>query len=534
MLKKYFSYPKTSDVFLIIIASAVIAIFYNLKTFDSEIVAAFTHQSGIEIVQAICSVIIGFIGLVLIFLLASLNQILLRIILTITFLISAIALYILNKFGTILDGAMIANALESAGHADEVIDYWLFVYLFFCAVVPISLIWYLQLVSSSKKSKAFLFLGLTAALLLMQVAFREEKLVKLSFARYAPSSYAIAIYEYFDRFYSQINQAKTRHSLTETYKFHRQNLPRDFNVVLIIGESLRADHLGINGYKRDTTPLISKNPNLLNYVVKTDFTTTTRSVTSMLSHLNRNQFIDIPQEKSAVALFKELGFKTYWFSSQSSKEFHNGMLNIMASEADEYFFRDRLQSNLHSAKIYDEALIPHLKTVVEKGGNNFVVLHSFGSHIRVHERYPQNFATFTPECKSLPNSCEKEEVDNSYDNSVLYTDYFINSVIESLRNTKTLLIFVADHGSFLGEDGVYANGGKADENSDAVRKVPMLFYMTDDLMRDHFFRQKFRNAAKKVGRQGLSHDNLFDSLFECAGIDSDLFDRNQSLCQNWK
>ncbi len=130
MLKKYFSYPKTSDVFLIIIASAVIAIFYNLKTFDSEIVAAFTHQSGIEIVQAICSVIIGFIGLVLIFLLASLNQILLRIILTITFLISAIALYILNKFGTILDGAMIANALESAGHADEVIDYWLFVYLF--------------------------------------------------------------------------------------------------------------------------------------------------------------------------------------------------------------------------------------------------------------------------------------------------------------------------------------------------------------------------------------------------------------------
>jgi glucan phosphoethanolaminetransferase (alkaline phosphatase superfamily) len=119
---------------------------------------------------------------------------------------------------------------------------------------------------------------------------------------------------------------------------------------------------------------------------------------------------------------------------------------------------------------------------------------------------------------------------NSYDNSVLYTDYFVSRVIESLKGTNSILFFAADHGVFLGEDGMQANGNSDDE-SDAVKKVPLFFYMTDSLKKDKFFRQKFSIAAKKTSLQNLSHDNLFDSLLDCSGVSSDLFKRKLSICQ---
>ena len=51
-------------------------------------------------------------------------------------------------------------------------------------------------------------------------------------------------------------------------------------------------------------------------------------------------------------------------------------------------------------------------------------------------------------------------------------------------------------------------------------------------MRDKFFHKKFTAATKKTKSTNLSHDNLFDSLLDCSGVKSDLFDRDLSICKN--
>ncbi|NBV07324.1 MAG: lipid A phosphoethanolamine transferase, partial [Proteobacteria bacterium] len=458
------------------------------------------------------------------------NKILLKFFLILGFFLSTIFVYVFNKFGIILDAAMITNALESIGHTDEVIDYSIVIYFFFLTLVPAFLVFRVEIFSKNVRQKIITFFVFVTFLTVLQISFTAEKIIRSASLAYSPINYSVAIYEYFARFRSQLKQGENRKSLSEIYKFQRQKNIKDLNIILIIGESLRADHLFLNGYQRETNPNLEKISDLLNFTISASFNTTTRSVTSMLSHRTKSDFIDIPPEKSVVSTFKELGFHTYWYSAQSSKEFRNGMLSIMASEADDYFFRDRLQAKIHSSKIYDEALIPELQEVLKKGGNNFVVLHSFGNHIRYHERYPENFKKFLPECRSLPSSCAHDDLVNSYDNSVLYTDYFVSQVVESLKDTNSLLFFVADHGVFLGEDGMQANGNSEDE-SDAVKKVPMFFYMTNSLKKDKFFRQKFSNATKKTSLHNLSHNNLFDSLLDCSGIESDLFERNLSICK---
>ncbi len=531
MLKRNIFSFKISDLILIVISSVFLGIFYNFKTIQSEFTLYLSDSSLLKFLIFSSEILAVIVVMIIFFLTLTFNKILLKSFLILAFFISTGYLYVLNKFGTILDGAMIANALDSAGHADEVIDYSLGVYFFCFAFLPSFLIFFAKISATAFRKKIIVSALSIVFLAALQIAFASEKMLKVSFAQYSPTNYCSAIYEYFDRFHGQLQQAESRHSLSEIYKFSQEKNPKNFNVIFIIGESLRADHLGLNNYERNTTPHLSQIPDLLNYTISASFNTTTRSVTSMMSHRTLKDFVDMPPEKSLVSVFHELGFKTYWYSAQSSKEFSNGMLNIMASEADDYFFRDRLQSSLRSNKIYDEALIPYMQNAIKEGGNNFIVLHSFGNHVRFYERHPENFTVFTPECKLLPASCPLKDVTNSYDNSVLYTDYFVSQVIESLKGTNSILFFASDHGVFLGENGVYANGGKKTSDSDAVKKVPMFFYMTDQLKRDQFYRKKFAAASQKTKSESLSHDNLFDSLLDCSGIKSELFERDLSICR---
>src|SRR6202008_4924655 len=98
------------------------------------------------------------------------------------------------------------------------------------------------------------------------------------------------------------------------------------------------------------------------------------------------------------------------------------------------------------------------------------------------DRYPPGFAKFLPEChdredRSLENAqrllgtghenfaairkariqklktCGDAALVNEYDNSILYTDYFLHEVIERLTARHALMLYVSDHGESLGDEG---------------------------------------------------------------------------------
>lgn len=108
-----------------------------------------------------------------------------------------------------------------------------------------------------------------------------------------------------------------------------------------------------------------------------------------------------------------------------------------------------------------------------------VVFHLIGSHgPKYYERYPDNFRVFTPDCNRADvENCKVEEVINSYDNTVLYTDYVIFQLIEILEEhfneRDVALLYISDHGESLGEKGLYLHGTPYALAPDEQTKIPM-------------------------------------------------------------
>ena len=482
----------------------------------------------------------GFLAFLLIFLftnsllvLLSFSHKILKISLIILLFFSTINLYVQNKYGYILDEIMIANALDSLGHIDDAIDYNLFLYFGFLTIIPAILLINLKLQKTNLKIK-FISVIIAIILSIILILFSPKQIFNFAINAVSPTSYISSSYRYYQRFSSARVIAKNRQSLTNFYNFNYVDKIKDdqneLKIVVVIGESLRSDHLQLFGYNRITTPNLAKQKNLLKFRSQAFYTVTTPAITDLLSSRLNSEFMDIPKEKSLVDLMKNLDFKTYWFSMQSSKQFGTEMLNIMAMEADEYFFRDRMRIDLpNKNNIYDADLLPYLQTVMNKNQRSFILLHSFGSHTHYFERYPPEFKKFSDECGKNLKSCSVEQVNNSYDNTVLYTDYFINEIIKIIDQSNAILFYISDHGSFLGENGIYANGN-LDGSKSSAHNVPMFIYFSQKLQKNVYYQQKMFKAKQNQQKQ-ITHDYFFDSLLDCSEIKSDLINsRKLSVC----
>ena len=144
-----------------------------------------------------------------------------------------------------------------------------------------------------------------------------------------------------------------------------------------------------------------------------------------------------------------------------------------------------------------------------------IVLHQRGSHgPAYHTDVPQWAKEFFPEC-DLPNlrNCDRAAINNSYDNTILYTDYFVSRVIDELdkRSTEfdTAMLYVSDHGESLGENGLYLHGLPYSMAPREQTEVPMLFWASPELLRRARERRSAMLAplcaARHEPRRDLSH-----------------------------
>ena len=511
-----------SDIAFLAIFSMVLIGFYNNYDFKNITVIWFSY-----------SLFIVFLACFILLISLSFSHKILKIFLVILLFFSTINLYIRNKYGYILDEIMIANALDSLGHINDATDYNLIINLLFFSIIPSIIIIKIKFHKNNFKIKSFSIL-LALILIGILIIFSPKFITNYAVNSISPSSYISASYRYYQRFRDARLISKNRQSLTKFYNFSQQNITEkkqdDLKIILVIGESLRADHLEIFGYNRNTTPNLSTKKNLLRFRSQAFYPITTPSVTDLLSHRLNSQFMDIPPEKSIVDLMKNLGFKSYWYSMQSSKQFGTEMLNIMAMEADDYFFRDRIHNDLPDHKnLYDEDLLPYFSKIIKNNEKSFIILHSFGSHTHYFERYTDSYRKFIDECKTNLKICSQEQIFNSYDNSILYTDYFLNEVIRMVDQSNAIMFYISDHGSFLGENGVFANGNIDEVNGDA-HIVPMFVYFSEKILKNNYLKQKFLNAKNNQDKL-LNHDYLFDSVLDCSGIKSDLINsRKLSVC----
>lgn len=207
-------------------------------------------------------------------------------------------------------------------------------------------------------------------------------------------------------------------------------------LVLGIGESLRAGNMGLYGYNRDTTPHLSKLAGTLD-VYKNTYaagTNTWSAIPAALTKVSEGK-ISPNLSKSIINLAKDAGYETFWLSNQAKFGHWDLSISSIAGQADHVYFNSDEQAGVK----YDISLISKLINTLDLKGDDkkiLIVLHFFGSHMSFADRYPPEYAHFKGD----------DELLDEYDNSILYSDFIQNEVLNIVSSYGGEYLFFADHG----------------------------------------------------------------------------------------
>lgn len=241
------------------------------------------------------------------------------------------------------------------------------------------------------------------------------------------------------------------------YRWNARTSADRIDLILVIGESARPDHWGIDGYARDTTPMLSERTGVVFLPdLVTPWTLTRYSVPAILARKRPTDTAVLP-EKSIIAAFREAGFETHWFANQDGLD----EVSLHAAEAE---FRKGYNFSTGRGDIdaqFDGAMLADVESALARPApRKLLVIHTKGSHWEYQLRYPPEFRQFVPDHAQAGGSgkydaANRDALVNAYDNSIRYTDWFLDSLIGMLarRDAPSALVYVSDHGQGLYDAG---------------------------------------------------------------------------------
>jgi len=305
----------------------------------------------------------------------------------------------------------------------------------------------------------------------------------------------------------------------EGFSFQARQHPSDGRpevVLVVIGESSRFDRWRLNGYVRDTTPLLAQESNLITLAdVVSPVSVTRLSVPVLATRKPAREALTLGfHEKSFVSAFREAGFHTWWLSNQLTYGEHDTPFAAFPQEAHEV--RHLNLGGYYEQSSYDGALLaPLQRALTAPERRKLVVLHTLGNHWNYARRYPPAFDHWRPsltgvEQPVLGDPNQLELASNSYDNSIRYTDWFLAQAIGMLKRSgqRAVLVYVSDHGEVLrdAQCQLYLHG----HGTQHEHHVPAFVWYSDQ------YRARYpakvaaleRHRAKRLGTQDVFHTLL--------------------------
>ena len=453
-------------------------------------------------------------------------------------LLSSVIFYSTVTYGIVFDYGMIQNTVET--DTAEAFSYLnlsaIFSFLFF-GVMPSILIAKVELTYSSFFGELFarlkLISGSVGVLLLIAVVFY--------------SSYASVGRNNRDL----IGYLTPNALIDSTAKYIRKNYlypPLKFSVldtkpeivkpeqnkhvtVMVLGETARAQNFSLNGYEKPTNQYTEK-LNVISFAnVSSCGTATAVSVPCMFSRLNKADYdkrIAIAQQ-NAIDIIHLAGADVLWVSN------NNGSCKGVCNRVKTVKISPKKSNPMCDGEYcFDEVLLSPLKQKLASltHENTLIVLHMIGSHgPTYYRRYPEKKRIFTPDCQGSDiQNCTQDELVNTYDNTIAYTDFVLSRVIDELsslaefNDVETSMLYISDHGESLGESGVFLHGLPYAFAPKEQTHVPLL-YWTDAL------HQKSKaDCVKEVSNFNISHDNIFDILLSEMSVKSNAYaEKNNPL-----
>lgn len=234
------------------------------------------------------------------------------------------------------------------------------------------------------------------------------------------------------------------------------------NIIFVIDESVRGDHLSLNGYARKTTPYLESLASkgiLQNWGIATSVTTCSESSNLVLvTGLKVQDLPDVEDKAHKAPLIfqyaKAMGYRTYYLDGQM-----NVLWNLKPTDmkyVDEWWNLNRFLEISNNREKVDFATAETARKIVETSTGNFIWVIKSGMHFPYYKRFPENEAEWTPFFAS-DRGGEKvpDQLANSYDNAIKYNldGFFQNLIPDSKLPANTVVFYTSDHGETVGQDG---------------------------------------------------------------------------------
>jgi lipid A ethanolaminephosphotransferase len=458
-------------------------------------------------------------------------------VLILVLLVSSMAAYFMDTYSIIIDDAMINNILHTdTAEALDLISVRQFFYLLIIGVLPSIYIYRSKISVTPFKTAALSHLKLTGLSLLMVLSiilllsdfyssfFREHKELRY----YAnPGFYLYSAIKYASN--TVDTETRTLQTIGMDAVIPESDLDREL-IVLVVGETARADHFSLNAYAKKTNPYLEQEDIISFRNFWSCGTSTAVSVPCMFSILGRSDFDDedARSTENVLDILQRTGVNVLWLDNNSDSK---GVADRVPYEN----YKSPDKNPVCDIECRDEGMLKNLQSYIDSHpqGDILIVLHQMGTHgPAYYKRYPDQFRKFTPTCETNQlEECTEEEINNTYDNAILYTDYFLYKVIKLLKSNgdyfETAMVYMSDHGESLGEKNLYLHGLPYLIAPDVQKKVPVIMWFGQLMLHE----VNLDSLRQKIDQE-YSHDNLFHTLLGLMEAETSVYNKSLDLIEH--
>ncbi|WP_461605845.1 MCR-3-related phosphoethanolamine--lipid A transferase [Aeromonas allosaccharophila] len=455
------------------------------------------------------------------------------------FVTGSIASYTMMKYRVLFDGDMIQNIFETnQSEAFAYVNAPIIIWVLLTGLLPAALIFFVKIEYASTWYKgiaqrllsmffSLVIVGIIAALYYQDYASIGRNNQTLN-REIVPANFMYSTSKYLYRRYmaEPIPFVTLGDDATRVTKKDKPTL-----MFLVVGETARGKNFSMNGYEKDTNPFTSKSGGVISFNdVRSCGTATAVSVPCMFSNMGRKEFDDNRARNSEGLLdvLQKTGISIFWKENDGGcKGVCDRVPNIEIKPKDHPKFCDK-------NTCYDEVVLQDLDSeIAQMKGDKLVGFHLIGSHgPTYYKRYPDAHRQFTPDCpRSDIENCTDEELTNTYDNTIRYTDFVIAEMIAKLKTYEdkynTALLYVSDHGESLGAMGLYLHGTPYKFAPDDQTRVPMQVWMSPG-----FTKEKGVDMAclqQKAADTRYSHDNIFSSVLGIWDVKTSVYEKGLDI-----
>ncbi|MGL5505758.1 MAG: phosphoethanolamine transferase [Aeromonas veronii] len=458
---------------------------------------------------------------------------------TVLILTGSIVSYAMLKYGVIFDAGMIQNIVETnSGEAGAYLNGSVALWFLLTGLLPVLVLWSLRIryparwyqglaLRAGALAISLLFIGGVASLYYQDYASVGRNNKSLA-KEIVPANYVHGLYKY------------GRDVLFAT-PIPYQQLGTDARVVargskptlmfLVVGETARSQNYSLNGYGKATNSFTAKEQGVVSFRdVRSCGTATAVSVPCMFSNLTRRGYDDqlASSRDGLLDVLQHAGVSVLW------KENDGGCKGVCRNVPTIEILPKSYPALCQGESCYDEVLLEGLdQQIAGMKGNKLVAFHLMGSHGPTYfRRYPASERVFMPDCpRSDIENCSNEELVNTYDNTIRYTDKVVGLLIDKLKSLESQydvgLVYLSDHGESLGAMGLYLHGTPYKFAPDDQTRVPLLTWFSPQLQADR--QLDMGCLAAEASSQRFSHDNLFHSMLGIMDVQTRVYDNKLDL-----